>query len=80
MRDSTRWGPRVIDLDLLLYGSRQIRGKGIEVPHPRILERSFVVLPLAELEPDLVVPGRGSIADAVSSIDADSCQRLAGES
>ncbi|MEZ5461473.1 2-amino-4-hydroxy-6-hydroxymethyldihydropteridine diphosphokinase [Dokdonella sp.] len=76
-RDSTRWGPRIIDLDLLLYGSLQIREKGIEVPHPHILERSFVVLPLAELAYDLIVPGRGSIADAVATFDPESCQRLA---
>lgn len=75
-RDSTRWGPRIIDLDLLLYGSQQIRMDGIEVPHPRMFERSFVVLPLAELRPDLDVPGHGAIADAVASIDAGSCRRL----
>lgn len=75
-RDSTRWGPRVIDLDLLLYGTRQIKGEGIEVPHPRLCERSFVVLPLAELVPDLTVPGRGSIADAVAGVGSDGCVRL----
>lgn len=76
-RDSTRWGPRVIDLDLLLYGMQQIRGVGIEVPHPRLCERSFVVMPLAELRPDLDVPGHGSIGSALASIDAGSCRILA---
>lgn len=76
-RGSTRWGPRIIDLDLLLYGAQKIRQEGIEVPHPRLCERSFVVLPLAELRPDLIVPGYGSIADAVAMVDPDSCLRLA---
>ncbi|MGB0132261.1 2-amino-4-hydroxy-6-hydroxymethyldihydropteridine diphosphokinase [Dokdonella sp.] len=76
-RDSTRWGPRIIDLDLLIYGMQQIRQDGIEVPHPRLFERSFVVLPLAELRPDLIVPGHGPIADAVAMVDSGSCLRLA---
>ena len=75
-RDSTRWGPRIIDLDLLLFGSRQLSGKGIEVPHPRLYERSFVVLPLAELVPHLDVPGKGPLADAVAGVESDSCLRL----
>ncbi len=48
-----RWGPRVIDLDLLVYGDERIREKGLEIPHPRMRERSFVLLPLAEIAPDL---------------------------
>ncbi|MCC6425378.1 MAG: 2-amino-4-hydroxy-6-hydroxymethyldihydropteridine diphosphokinase [Phycisphaerales bacterium] len=61
-RDRTReqrWGPRTLDLDLLLYGDLQIQEPGLIVPHPRLAERLFVLAPLEELAPDLVVPGLG---------------------
>ena len=54
-----RWGPRTIDLDLLLYGDEVIDEAGLTIPHPRLHERRFVLEPLAELAPKLVVPGRG---------------------
>ena len=52
-----RWGPRTIDLDLLLYGDEVIDEDGLTIPHPRLHERRFVLEPLAELAPKLVVPG-----------------------
>ncbi len=52
-----RWGPRVIDVDLLVYGDAVVREPGLEVPHPRLAERAFVLVPLAELAPDLRLPG-----------------------
>jgi len=52
-----RWGPRVIDLDLLLYGDAVIDQPGLQVPHPRMHERAFVLVPLLELEPDPMLPG-----------------------
>jgi 2-amino-4-hydroxy-6-hydroxymethyldihydropteridine diphosphokinase len=54
-------GPRTLDLDLLLYGEETIAEPGLEVPHPRLHERRFVLEPLAELDPALVVPGRGPV-------------------
>lgn len=54
-----RWGPRTIDLDLLLYGGLTINEPGLTIPHPRMHERLFVLLPLAEIRPDLVVPTLG---------------------
>jgi 2-amino-4-hydroxy-6-hydroxymethyldihydropteridine diphosphokinase len=54
-------GPRTLDLDLLLYGDDTIADAGLEVPHPRLHERQFVLEPLAELDPALVVPGRGPV-------------------
>lgn len=54
-----RWGPRTLDLDLLLYGDRVVREPGLEVPHPRLAERRFVLEGLAELCPDVEVPGLG---------------------
>jgi 2-amino-4-hydroxy-6-hydroxymethyldihydropteridine diphosphokinase len=64
-----RWGPRTIDLDLLLYGSAQIDEPGLTVPHPRLHERRFALEPLADLDPELVVPGRGRVRDLLSKLD-----------
>jgi 2-amino-4-hydroxy-6-hydroxymethyldihydropteridine diphosphokinase len=59
--EGPRFGPRAIDLDLLLYGDATIFEPGLEVPHPRLHERRFVLEPLAELDPGLSVPGRGQV-------------------
>jgi 2-amino-4-hydroxy-6-hydroxymethyldihydropteridine diphosphokinase len=61
-------GPRTLDLDLLLLGGRVIREPGLEIPHPRMHQRAFVLLPLAELSPDAVVPGRGRVAELVARV------------
>ena len=60
-RHGPRFGPRTIDLDILLYDDRIIDEPGLRVPHPRLTERVFVLQPLAELDPGLEVPGRGPI-------------------
>lgn len=60
-RSGPRFGPRTIDLDLLLHGDEQIDEPGLEIPHPRLHERLFVLEPLAELDDALEVPGRGSV-------------------
>ncbi len=60
--EGERWGPRVIDLDLLLYGDEVVDEPGLTVPHPRLHERRFALEPLAELEPDLEIPGRGPVS------------------
>jgi 2-amino-4-hydroxy-6-hydroxymethyldihydropteridine diphosphokinase len=60
---SERWGPRRIDLDLLVYGDEIVDELGLTVPHPGITERNFVLLPLGEIAPDLVVPGLGRLAE-----------------
>lgn len=60
-----RWGPRTIDLDILLYDDRVIDGKDLTVPHPRLAQRAFVLVPLAELEPALEVPGLGATVSAL---------------
>lgn len=58
-----RWGPRVIDLDILLYGSDVMKSDHLTVPHPRLFEREFVLYPLAEIAPELVLPtGEGVLA------------------
>lgn len=58
-----RWGPRVIDLDLLLYGDAVINEPDLVVPHPHMTRRAFVLVPLADLDPDLHIPGHGRVAD-----------------
>jgi 2-amino-4-hydroxy-6-hydroxymethyldihydropteridine diphosphokinase len=67
--DGPRYGPRTIDLDLLLYGEVTIDEPGLEVPHPRLHERRFVLEPLAELDPGLVVPGRGRVSGLLAELE-----------
>jgi 2-amino-4-hydroxy-6-hydroxymethyldihydropteridine diphosphokinase len=69
-RDGTRWGPRKIDLDLLVYGDEVIDEDGITIPHPHLAERAFVLEPLAELAPGLVVPGLGTVTDLLAKIQS----------
>lgn len=69
-----RWGPRAIDLDILLYGARSVIEEGLEIPHPRMLERAFVLVPLAELAPKLEISGR-SVADHLSALDSSGIVR-----
>lgn len=61
-------GPRTLDLDLLLYGDEEIDEPGLTLPHPRLHERRFVLEPLAELAPGLVVPGRGDVESLLSGV------------
>jgi 2-amino-4-hydroxy-6-hydroxymethyldihydropteridine diphosphokinase len=61
-------GPRTLDLDLLLYGDAEIDEPGLVVPHPRLHERRFVLEPLAELDPALVVPGRGEVESLLAGV------------
>lgn len=75
-RDGPRWGPRSIDLDLLVYADCRIDEDGLVIPHPRMAERAFVLLPLAELAPTLDVPGIGIVARLLEGIDATACTRL----
>jgi 2-amino-4-hydroxy-6-hydroxymethyldihydropteridine diphosphokinase len=60
-RSGPRFGPRTIDLDLLLYDGERLDEPGLRIPHPRLAERRFVLEPLAELDSGLEVPGRGSV-------------------
>ena len=67
-RSGPRFGPRTIDLDLLLYGSETVDEPGLEIPHPRLAERRFVLEPLAELNGSLEVPGRGSVQALLAAL------------
>ena len=64
-----RWGPRSVDLDLLVYGDETVDEPGLRIPHPRLPERRFALEPLAELDPDLVVPGLGPVSAALTALD-----------
>jgi 2-amino-4-hydroxy-6-hydroxymethyldihydropteridine diphosphokinase len=68
VRTGERWGPRTLDLDLLLYGDAVVDEPGLTVPHPRLHERRFVLEPLHELAPELVVPGRGEAAALLAAL------------
>ena len=61
MRTGPRWGPRTLDLDILLYAQQQIDEPGLTIPHPGISSRAFVLYPLLEIKPDLHIPGHGPI-------------------
>ena len=69
-RTGPRWGPRTIDLDLLLYGEEEIEEPGLTVPHPRLAERLFVLEPLAELAPALKIPGNGTVQAALAGLQS----------
>ena len=69
VRDSKRWGPRTVDLDLLVYGDEVVEEPGLRVPHPRLAERRFALEPLAELDPALVIPGRGRVSELLAALD-----------
>jgi 2-amino-4-hydroxy-6-hydroxymethyldihydropteridine diphosphokinase len=72
-----KWGPRVIDLDLLVYGRERIAEPGLTVPHPGIPERNFVLYPLADIAPDLDVPGLGRVAALRERVAPDGVRLLA---
>ena len=64
-----RWGPRVVDLDLLVYGIEVLDEPGLHVPHPRLHERRFALEPLAEMNPELEIPGRGTVSALLAALD-----------
>lgn len=69
-------GPRTLDLDLLWYGDRICDEPGLTVPHPRLHERAFVLLPLAEIAPDMRVPGRGLVVELIATLPPQRIERL----
>lgn len=73
-----RWGPRIIDLDLLCYGAQSCQGSGLTLPHPGIPERAFVLVPWAEIEPEAEVPGQGRVRDLLERIETDGVERIGG--
>lgn len=74
-----RWGPRIVDIDVLTFDDVSLHEPGLELPHPRILERAFVLVPLAEIAPQFVIAGR-TVAEHVAAIDRAGIERQSGGS
>ena len=70
-----RWGPRTIDIDLLAYGDRAVDEPALTLPHPRLFERAFVLLPLAEIVPDRMIAGR-KVRDGLAQVDTAGIEKL----
>lgn len=73
VREGERWGPRTLDLDLLHMDGVRLHDDRLTLPHPRIAERAFVLLPLAELAPDLDLPGQGEVDRLLDALDTSGC-------
>jgi 2-amino-4-hydroxy-6-hydroxymethyldihydropteridine diphosphokinase len=75
-RSGERWGARTLDLDILLYGDKTIKDDRLTVPHSGLHQRSFVLYPLQEINPDLWIPGHGRIAELVANCSSAGLERL----
>jgi len=71
-----KWGARTIDLDIIIYGAQVIASKKLIVPHPGIIDRAFVLIPLHEIEPDLKVPVLGTLNELIDKIDTSELMKL----
>lgn len=78
VRTGVHWGPRIIDLDLLLFGTEEIRTTELTVPHPGIRQREFVLYPLAEIAPNLYIPGQGELSEMLAQCPRRGLERLHG--
>lgn len=76
VRDAQRWGPRTLDLDILLFGERRIAQADLTVPHPGLHVRAFVLYPLSEIAPDLTIPGHGRVRDLADRCDGEGLELL----
>ena len=75
-RDGEKWGPRIIDLDLLLYGNSTIDTATLTVPHPGMHERDFVIVPLEEIAGNVKIPGRGFLYSLINKCKSHSLKKL----
>ena len=75
-RGEIRWGPRILDLDLLVYSNRIIEEPDLTVPHPGIGERNFVLLPLGEVAPELKIPGLGRLSSLEANLSEPGISRI----
>jgi 2-amino-4-hydroxy-6-hydroxymethyldihydropteridine diphosphokinase len=71
-----RWGPRIVDIDILLYGERTVAELDLTIPHPRMRDRAFVLVPLAAIAPDLVLPDGARIADLLPGVAHQEVRKL----
>jgi len=80
VRTGLRWGPRTLDLDILLYGEQQIRDEALTIPHAGIAEREFVLYPLAEIAPvALHIPGKGNLSELLAACPLRGLERIADD-
>ncbi len=78
VRDPQRpWGPRAIDIDILLFGDITMDSALLSIPHPRLVERAFVLLPLMNMEPEIIIPGAGSAGDLLAGISSEGIRKIA---
>ena len=75
-RSGQRWGPRTLDLDVLLFGDLELKVAGLTIPHPGIIDRNFVLLPLLELDRDIVIPGNGAAREVLARLEPGGLVRL----
>jgi len=75
-RKGQRWGPRTLDLDIILFGDLQMDTKFLQIPHYGVSEREFVLIPLQELQADLIIPGRGMVEDLIKKLPPYKLSRL----
>jgi len=75
-RSGRRWGPRLIDIDLLLYGDQRFESAELELPHPRMHERAFVLIPLCELDKTVTIPGHGVAHELLQDLGSCGVIRL----
>jgi 2-amino-4-hydroxy-6-hydroxymethyldihydropteridine diphosphokinase len=73
-----RWGPRTLDLDLIVYGDEVSDSPGLTLPHPRAHERAFVLAPWHDADPDAELPGQGKVADLLKALGTTGVTRLDG--
>jgi 2-amino-4-hydroxy-6-hydroxymethyldihydropteridine diphosphokinase len=73
-RDATRWGPRVLDLDIIVYGDLVLDTPGLHLPHPHLHERVFVLMPLSEIAPALQIHGKGRADVLLARLDTTTCR------
>ena len=71
-----KWGPRTLDLDMLLYGDMKISESNLVIPHPHIASRHFVLCPLMEIDPDVEIPEQGNVSDLFAKLGVDAPERI----
>jgi 2-amino-4-hydroxy-6-hydroxymethyldihydropteridine diphosphokinase len=70
------WGPRTLDLDILLYGADEIANADLQIPHPEIRNRNFVLIPLYEIAAELTIPGMGKLSELIEQIDRSDLKKI----